>query len=156
MKIATREDIAAPIEVVFAQLADFDGYERAALRRGAEVTRTDELSVPGVGMTWSAVFDYRGKERKARIELTDYDPPNAMILAVHSAGADIVVVIDLVAMSKSRTRMNLSVDTRPRSLPAKVFVQSLKLARSSVLKRFRKRVADFAGDLEERCKRRMA
>jgi hypothetical protein len=156
MKIATREDIAAPIEVVFAQLADFDGYERGALRRGAEVVRTDDLTVPGIGMAWRAAFDYRGKERKATIELTDYDPPNGMILTTHSNGADIVSVIDLVAMSKTRTRMNVSVDVRPRSLPAKLIVQSLKLARSSVLKRFRKRVTDFAADLENRCKRKMA
>ncbi len=156
MKIATREDIAAPIEMVFAQLADFDGFERAALRRGAEVARTDDLSAPGAGMSWRAAFDYRGKERKATIELTDYDPPNGMMLTTHSSGADFVVVIDLVAMSKSRTRMNLSVDARPRSLPARLMVQSMKLARNTVLKRFRKRVGDFAAGIEERCKRKLA
>ena len=35
MKLSTREDIAASIDAVFAELTDFDGFERAALRRGS-------------------------------------------------------------------------------------------------------------------------
>ena len=53
MKLATREDIDAPIEAVFEQLSDFDGFERAALRRGAEVRahRRADRHV-GAGMAW--------------------------------------------------------------------------------------------------------
>jgi hypothetical protein len=60
------------------------------------------------------------------------------------------VIIELVAMSRSRTRMNLSLDARPRTIPAKLMVQSMKLARQSVVKRFQRRVADYAADLENR------
>lgn len=150
MKMATREDISGPIEAVFEQLSDFDGFERAAMRRGAEIVRTDDLAAPGPGMAWRAGFDYRGKERKANIELADYEVPERIRAQMHSSGVDVEMVIELVAMSRSRTRMNLSVDARPRTLPARLMVQSMKLARQTVLKRFRKRVSDFATDMEER------
>jgi len=156
MKLATREDISAPIEAVFEQLSDFDGFERAALRRGAEVARTDDLASPGAGMTWRTSFDYRGRERRATIELTDYKPPEAIRADVHGASVEIAVVIDLVAMSRNRTRMNFSIDARPRTLPARLMIQSLKLARQSVLKRFRHRIGEFAATIEERCAARGA
>lgn len=148
--MATREDISAPIEAVFEQLSDFDGFERAAMRRGAEVMRTDSLATHGPGMSWRAGFDYRGKERKANIELTDYDTPERMKAQVHSSGVEVEVVIELVAMSRTRTRMNLSVDARPRTIPARLMIQSMKLARQTVLKRFRRRVGEYAVEMEER------
>lgn len=150
MKIATREDISAPIDAVFEQLSDFEGFERAAMRRGAEVVRIDTLAVPGVGMGWRAGFDYRGKERKAKIELTEYEAPERLIAKVHSTGVEMEVVVELVAMSRTRTRMNLSLDTRPRTIPARLVIQSMKLARQTVLKRFRKRVSEYATTIESR------
>lgn len=151
MKLATREDIAAPIEAVFEQISDFDGFERAALRRGADVVRTDNLGVPGAGMAWRTGFEFRGRERKADLELVEYDAPNGMRLEAKSPGVEIDMVIELVAMSRGRTRMNMSVDARPRTIPARLMMQSLKLARQNVLKRFRKRVGEFAADVESRC-----
>jgi uncharacterized protein YndB with AHSA1/START domain len=150
MKMATREDISAPIEAVFQQLTDFDGFERAAMRRGAEVARTDSLTVPGAGMAWRAGFDYRGKARKANIELIDYDLPERIRAQIQSTGVDMELVVELVAMSRSRTRMNLTLDARPRTIPARLMVQSMKLARQAVLKRFRRRVAEYAAELENR------
>ena len=151
MKLATREDIEAPIEAVFEQLSDFDGFERAALRRGADVVRVDSLALPGPGMAWKAAFDFRGRERQAEIKLTSYDTPNSMAFLVLSSGFDIDTTVELVAMSRSRTRMNLAVSAKPNTIPARLMLQSLKLARTNMVKRFRRRVGDFAADLEERC-----
>ena len=50
MKFSTREDVEVPIDQTFGIICDFDAYERSAMRRGAEVLRTDNLSRPGVGM----------------------------------------------------------------------------------------------------------
>ena len=152
MKFATREDIEAPIDAVFEQLSDFDGFERAALRRGADVVRTDGQGATGVGMVWKTGFDYRGRERHAEIELTGYDAPNGMTFQIQSAGFTVEAVVDLVAMSRARTRMNLAIEAKPKTIPARLMLQSLKLARGSVQTRFRRRVADFAGEIEERCK----
>jgi uncharacterized protein YndB with AHSA1/START domain len=152
MKLSTREDIEAPIELVFQQLSDFDGFERTVLRRGAEVARVDTLSVPGVGMSWRAAFKYRGKERKLDIELAEYQAPDRMRINTTSKAVWMTVEIDLVAMSRSRTRMNFSLDARPKTIPARLVIQSLKLARQNVLKRFRKRVGEFAAEIEARAK----
>ncbi|EKD59823.1 MAG: hypothetical protein ACD_54C01115G0002, partial [uncultured bacterium] len=43
MRFATKQDIEAPIADVFRLLSDFESWERAAMRRGAEVARTDKL-----------------------------------------------------------------------------------------------------------------
>ena len=151
MKLATREDISAPIEAVFEQISDFDGFERAALRRGAEVARTDNLAVHGAGMSWRASFDYRGRMRQAELELVEYDVPNGMRVEARSTSVEFDMVVELVAMSRARTRMNMTVEARPRTIPARLMIQSLKLARQNVVKRFRKRVGEFAADVEERC-----
>lgn len=152
MKLATREDIEAPIDLVFQQISDFDNFERAALRRGADVVRTDKLSSPGVGMSWRSKFKYRGKQRKLNLTLAEYQPPDRLRVDGTSPSVNIVMEIDLVAMSRNRTRMNIALDIRPRTIAARLVIQSLKLARKNVLKRFRKRISGFAEEIEARTK----
>ena len=153
MKLATREDIDAPIEAVFEQLSDFDGFERAILRRGAEVQRIDELPVPGPGMAWKTNFAYRGRQREARIGLDEHTHPDRLRASGRTSGFEMDLLIDLVAMSKTRTRMNFAVDARPKTVPARLMIQSLKLARHSMQRRFRRRIGEFAADLEQRAQR---
>jgi hypothetical protein len=69
-----------------------------------------------------------------------------------SPSVNIVMEIDLVAMSRNRTRMNVALDIRPRTIAARLVIQSLKLARQNVVKRFRKRIAGFAAEIEARTK----
>lgn len=149
MKFSTREDIGADLETVFAAISDFDNFERAALRRGAEVTRLDSLPVPGRGMSWDAKFSFRKRERSAQMEITEYDPPNGLILASKVSGINTLVVVELVALSRNRTRMNLSIDLTPKTIPARLLLQSMKLARSGMNKRLEKRIAAFAEQIED-------
>lgn len=152
MKLVAREDIHAPIDAVFTQLADFEGFERAVLRRGAEVVRTDELGVTGPGMAWRAGFDFRGRTREANIQLVDFTPSDRMRLDIHSAGLALELAIDLLEMSRQRTRVTFALDARPRTIPARLMIQSAKLARQNVLKRYRTRINAFAADIESRAK----
>ncbi|UWQ13916.1 SRPBCC family protein [Aliiroseovarius sp. M344] len=150
MKFKTREDIEATLEQVFEAVSDFDGMERAALRRGAEVTRTDTLTVPGQGMTWHASFPFRNRTRVADMMLKTYDAPHQLELFSKVSGIEATVEVELLSLSRNRTRMSLSVDMRPKSIPARLLIQSMKLARASLVKRFRKRVADYAQSIENR------
>ncbi|MDA5092576.1 SRPBCC family protein [Aliiroseovarius sp. KMU-50] len=153
MKFSTREDIAANIEYVFAAVSDFDGMERAALRRGAEVVRTDALAAPGRGMTWQARFPYRNRDRDADLELIKYDAPHGLTLFSKVSGIEAQVRVDLMSLSPHRTRMNLDVELKPKSIPARLLLQSMKLARANMVKRFRHRVADYAQTIEDRVRR---
>ncbi len=149
MQLTTNEDIQAPIEHVFAAIADFDGFTRQALRRGAEVARVDTLTAPGIGMIWETGFDFRGKRRQMRIELTEYDAPNRLCAHSTMPGMTGTLVLDLVALSRQHTRLSIDLQLAPQSLSSRLLVQSLKLARGSLTKRLSKRLVAFARETEE-------
>lgn len=153
MEFSAREDVAAPIKVVFAAVSDFEGFERAALRRGADVARTDSLTVPGKGMSWATEFSYRNRRRQAKLELVQYDAPESLRLLALSRGIETDLIVDLVALSRGRTRMDITARLKPTTITARLFVQSMKLARSSLTSRYCKRIAEFAGSIEDRYSR---
>ncbi|MDD9705844.1 MAG: SRPBCC family protein [Paracoccaceae bacterium] len=153
MKFSAKEDIEAPIEQVFALVSDFAALERAALRRGAEVQRTDSLHKPGVGMSWTAAFMARGRQRKLDIVMTTYEPPHAMRFDSVAQGLHSNMTVELVALSRGRTRLSVDLELKPKSISARLFVQSLKLARNTLNKKFHLRMADYASDLEDRARR---
>jgi carbon monoxide dehydrogenase subunit G len=150
MKFSTREDINAPIERVFEMLSDFRVYERNALRRGADVKRIDGLTETGVGMKWKAAFVVRGKPRQVEITLSEFDQPNRMVFWSASTGLSGQFSMDLVAMSRTRTRVSVALDLKPQNLSARVLIQSLRLAKSNLNKRFKQRVAEICSGIEER------
>lgn len=156
MQFSTKEDIEAPIDHVFAELSDFNAFERSALRRGADVQRVDNLKTVGPGMAWDISFRLRGKQREVKMALSEYTPPTGMIFTSRSTSMGGSMVLDLVALSRGRTRMGLTLNMEPRTLGARLLVQSLKLARSNLNKRFRLRCAEFAKDMEDRYKRSTA
>lgn len=150
MQFKASEDIEAPIEFVFAQVSDFDRIERAALRRGAEVSRTDVLKTPGVGMCWQGQFSFRGKTREMRGTLTTYESPNRLQFDSRVGGLEVVVIVDLVALSRARTRLNFMSVLKPHNIPARLLYQSLKLVKSNMTRRLKTRMADYAEELEDR------
>lgn len=150
MELTTREDIEAPIDFVFAQVTDFNAFERQALRRGASVRRSDTRADKGVGMTWEVSFTFRGKEREMRAELTRFDPPNGFEIEMRSGGLTGTTLVDLVAQSRSRTRLSIKTQMVANGLTARLLLQSLKIARANLTNRLSTRVATFSRDLETR------
>ncbi|MTJ05414.1 MAG: SRPBCC family protein [Sediminimonas qiaohouensis] len=153
MKFSTKEDVDAPISKVFDTLADFEMIERAAMRRGVEVQRTDTLSKPGIGASWHAKFNMRGKQREVDIFVPSYDPPNEITMHSQLQGLQSEMKIELVALSRQQTRLSVVANLKPTTLSARLLVQSLKMARTKLNKRFRERVADYARELQERAAR---
>ncbi|MCW8842720.1 MAG: SRPBCC family protein [Rhodobacteraceae bacterium] len=150
MKFKSKEDLDAPIEKVFELLADFERHERSALRRGIEVSRVDSLKAPGVGARWDAQFRFRGKPRKAEIEVVKFEHPAEISVVAHMHGMDAQVEFLLVALSKTRTRLSVATTLTPQTLSARLLVQSFKLARGNITKRFDSRMASWARDIEAR------
>lgn len=152
MQFSSKEDIEAPIEEVFAMLSEFESFERQAIRRGIEVQRGEESAAPRVGMSWQARFTLRGKPRELSLVLAQFDRPNAMRFDATSASLDGHMALDLVPLSQRRTRMSIALEVRPKTLSARLMVQSMKLAKGNLTRRFKLRVAHYAKDLEDRAR----
>ena len=152
MKFSTREDIEAPAEFVFDRVTDFDAYERRALRQGADVSRRNDGPI-GVGSIWDVVFTFRGRERRVAAEITTLDRPTAMVIHSASDGLDVQTEVDLIALSQTRTRVMVSIELKAKTLTARLLLQSMKLAKTKLTKRFKARVLDYAEDIEDRYRR---
>lgn len=150
MKFSTKEDVEAPAELIFAAMSDFAGFERSAMRRGAEVARVDPAGEVGVGMTWSLRFPVRGKMRRVVCELEEYDPPVGIRCRIEGSGFEAMLTLGLVALSRSRTRLGVQLEVKPRTLAARLIIQSVRLNRASHTRKFEGRVQKFAADLELR------
>ncbi|MEM9854081.1 MAG: SRPBCC family protein [Pseudomonadota bacterium] len=148
MKLSTREDVNVPIEAVFASVTDFDAFERRALRRGAEISRTDPASGPGLGSAWEASFSFRGRERSLSAEVEAFETPEKLSIGSKSGGLLGTFNVNLVALSPKKTRMVIGLELTPKNLSARLLVQSLKLAKASLKKRYDKAVADYAKSIE--------
>jgi len=150
MKFSTRQDIEAPINYVFDRTSDFDALERQAMRRGIEVSRADDLGRTQCGMRWNVVFPYRGKSRKIQGELAVFDSPNSYLIQSVSGGVEADFDVEFLPLSRNRTRMIAGLQLSPKTLSARLLVQSLKLAKSSLDERFATRIAQFSNDVQNR------
>lgn len=148
MKLTTRQDIEAPLDFVYAQLTDFDQFERMAMRRGAEVERTDRLRSPGAGMAWRVRFAFRGRSRKMQIALAEAEPGSHLTWAFDSPSLEGTALIELVALSPRRTRMVVKSEVRPKTLAARLLVQSARLAKGRVQKKLDAASGQIAGMIE--------
>lgn len=148
MKFSAREDIDGAIEDVFRFLTDFEAFERQAIRRNLDAQRTDSLRQAGVGMAWHTQFRLRGRVRQLDITLSELEAPNSLVFQGRSKGLHTVFSVELIALSPSRTRMTVTLDLSPKTLPARLMVQSLKLIRKTITPRFKTRLHDFDRTME--------
>lgn len=152
MKFSTREDIEAPVDYVFAQVSDFAAFERRAMRQGADVARREDGPI-AQGAIWDISFQFRGRDRRVLAELTQIDVPTLLSIDSASDGLNAVTEVELIALSQTRTRVLVSFDLRAKTLTARLLLQSLKLAKTKMTKRFNARVLDYAEDIEDRYRR---
>lgn len=154
MNLAARYDIEAPVDFVYRELTDFDGWERMAMRRGAEVTRADQVTGPG--MEWHVTFPLRGKTRNARLHLAAASPTSHMTVSATSKLVDGELTFDLLDLAATRTRIEVRLTAKPKTLAARIYVQTLRLARKKLETNFSHRLAQFAVELEDRYRRPLA
>ncbi|KMK68152.1 SRPBCC family protein [Puniceibacterium sp. IMCC21224] len=152
MEFTTKEDIEAPLDQVYAAVSDFDSVERSVRNRGIDVRRASDADPVCVGTKWVAGFRFRGKMRDATVTLAQLDPPQMMQFRTVSGGLETETRLELVSLSRTRTRISVAVEMQPKTLSARLLVQSMRLAKSNITKRFRVRAADYARDLELRLK----
>lgn len=153
MRFSTHEDIELPIATVYAAATDFDGFERAALRRGAEVTRRGNPDAGPLETVWDVTLTFRGKPRRVVGRVLKLDPPSGFVSQGRSSGLVGEVTVRLLALSPRRTRMTVDLDLKAETIPARLLLQSLRLTRGTIDERFRARVGKLAKDIEARHRR---
>jgi hypothetical protein len=150
MKINGKHDVDVPLGFVARVLLDFQGWERAALRRGLDVRRTDALPEPGLGATWTARFSFRGKPRVIDLKVIEIDPAGRIVVAFTGKSAEGTATLVPLAMSVQRTRISATLDVQARTLAARLLFQSMRLARQRVVRKFEHRLAQFGTEVETR------
>ena len=148
MKFSTQEDIEVPIDTVFRAVTDFGVFERQMLRRGIDVTRDESLPITEPGARWNADFTWRGRKQQLEAELVMIDPNEGFAVESRAGGVVCMGVVDLVPLSAARTRLLVSLDLKPTTLSSRLFVQSLRLGKTSLNRRFKARIAEFAKKIE--------
>ncbi|WP_166416826.1 SRPBCC family protein [Cochlodiniinecator piscidefendens] len=150
MKFSTREDIQAPIHEVFAAVSDFQAFERLALRRGATVHPRTSLVQANALKGWDLGFKFRSKDRQVAAELVRNEAPNGLDIITISTGLRGEVNVELLALAANRTRLSVTTELKPTSIGGRLTVQSLKLVKSNLTRRYKKRIAEFADEIEKR------
>lgn len=150
MKFSRREDIEAPLEFVFREMTDFAALTRAAMRRGAEVKRTDSLGSPGVGMSWAIRAIIRGRTRDIAVRLTKFDLNQTTHCAVDSGGMLGTFSVEFVEIARGRTRINVALELRAATMTSRLILQSARLAKSTLDRRFARRITNLSREIEQR------
>jgi hypothetical protein len=102
-----------------------------------------------VGVSWAATFPYRGKARNVTLTVLQMTGPNKLKIGFQSPAIEGFINIDLVEMSAKRTRMHVALEFTPRNLTARLFVQSMRLARARLNRKYAQRVTQLSTDLEQ-------
>lgn len=156
MLFSTKEDVGAPIEWVWSQITDFAAFEQLARERGATVQRMDAAPVATAGSGWKGRAKFRGKDRDVIAKIIGMAPPNTLNIEGNSNNFNLALEVELVALNPNRTRMRVAFEAKPSTLSARLIMQSARLARTSLTKRYKGRIAKFADTLDTRYRQRPA
>lgn len=148
MKFSTREDIEAPIAHVFDVLSEFRRYERQALRHDIDVKRVAGGPDPQIGDEWHIRLPYRGKVRQIKTVLVNYTPTSEMCFQSTTKGLSGECNLELVALAANQTRLFMSVELRPQNMSGRLLIQTLKLAKTRLTRKFKSRIAKLAERIE--------
>ena len=157
MKLTAKTDLEAPLEYLHAYLCDHTIWAREAMmRRGVDIDRPDDMPLTGVGAGWRIKVPFRGRVRKILLRVDEI--VQDQILAYSFEGQALVgtLVLETRALSARRSRLKVMIDVKPKTLSARLFLNTLRLARRKVEERMDKRVGQLGARIEERYVRESA
>ena len=150
MKFSTRIDTNIPASNLFDIAGDFPRSERALAARGVLVRRIDPAEEPGIGLGWDLEFNWRGQRRTMRLAVTRFDRPSHIALEGRSDQFDLSITMTVVALSRVKSRLLFETEVRPRNMRARLLLQTAKLGKAQLDRKFADRVSKFFGDLTTR------
>lgn len=146
MKFSAWEEMEVAIADAWRVVVDFDQFERIAREKGAAVKREEGRTYPA----WNASFRFKGRPREVRVTVDRMEAPSLIACSGVGKSVEGTVLVELVSLSQRRTRIVVTSEVRPRSFAARLFLQSVKLARGRVVKRYQSRVTQAARMIEAR------
>ncbi|MEO1911627.1 MAG: SRPBCC family protein [Paracoccus sp. (in: a-proteobacteria)] len=150
MKFSTRIDTDLPAEKLFEAIGDFDALERMLIGKGASVSRIDPKQEPGITMGWNVGFDWRGRRRDLRLAVTRFDRPEQITMVGRSNALDLLVNATVVALSRVKSRLIFETEVKPRNMKARLMLQTAKLGKGQMDRRFQRRVGEFVTQMSGR------
>ncbi|WP_299839521.1 hypothetical protein [uncultured Paracoccus sp.] len=147
MKFSTRKDTELTADQLFQSLVDFDRLERILARRGAAVTRLHPAQQPAAGAGWQVGFDWRGRRRELRLEVMQLEAPGRMVISGLSEAFDLIIDLTVMALSKQRSRVIFEAEALPRNMRARLMLQTAKLGKSQLDRKFDTGVARLVNEL---------
>lgn len=150
MKLTAKTDLEVPAAFVFAALADTQTWEREAIRNGVEVERPPGTPDSGVGAEWRVRGHFKGKARKALIHIQEMTPGQRMTMSIDSPSMDGVVQVEVMVLSPRRSRMRADLEVKPKTLAARLFINTLRLAKGRVQARFEKGLVKLGARIKDR------
>lgn len=144
MHFASTDIVEAPAVFAFRQMSDFAYFERLVASSGAGMTRIDTMTEVGIGVLWEVRFALRGRRRKIDLKLSDYIEPKLMQFTGMSDGLLFVFRSELEHVDAERCRLTTRLDVKPRTLAGRMMLQSARLTKPTLNRRYARRVRDYA------------
>ncbi|SOC10890.1 hypothetical protein [Rhodobacter maris] len=150
MKFSNRVDVALAPDHLFSHLTDVAAIEQVARRKGVTMRRLDSLREIGAGMSWEVGFMLRGKPREMIVDLARFEPARCTEYAGTSSSFQLTLLLEFTALEAGRTRLSTVLELRPRTLGARLLLQSARLGRANLDRRYDARIKSFLRALEAR------
>jgi hypothetical protein len=155
MKLTAKTDLEVPASFVFATLIDHASWEREAIRNGVEVERPPGTPDNGVGASWRIRGHFRGKARKVLVKIDDLTPDQRLALSMDSPSIDGISQIEVMVLSPRRSRVRADLEIKPKTLAARLFINTMRLAKGRVQARFEKGLGQLGARIKDRYDRQV-
>lgn len=156
MKLTAKTDLEVPAAAVFASLVDHPAWEREAIRNGVEVERPAGTPATGVGAEWRIRGHFRGKARKVQVKIEEMTQDQRIALGLDSPSIEGTTRLEIMVLSPRRSRMRVDLEIKPKTLAARLFINTMRLAKGRVQARFEKGLGRLGARIKDRYDRSQA
>ncbi len=150
MKLTAKTDLEVPAAFVFAVFVDHPSWEREAVRNGVEVERPNGSPHSGVGASWNIRGHFRGRARKVLLKIEEMTPDQRLALSMDSPSMEGVSRIEVMVLSPRRSRVRADLEIKPKTLAARLFINTMRLAKGRVQARFEKGLSQLGARIKDR------
>lgn len=153
MKLTAKTDLEVPAAFVFSALVDHAFWERDAVRNGAEIERPPGTPASGVGAAWRIRGQFRGKPRKVLLTITEQVENQLVVLSLDGPSIEGFARFEALVLSPRRSRLRADFEFKPKTLSARLFINTLRLGKGRVQAKFEARLGAIGARIKDRYER---